>query len=250
MSARREDRERPDDPAGSGRTGREIAEGEAAPGARRSVALLVVAAVLVVGTVGAVLVLGVERPPDLPDLADAPEPAPPAPVAWTTSGGERDCLAVAHPDGRVERPWCSRDGVAIVDWDADAGIAVRTHHATGAVVRVVDPETGEAIGRDVVDGPAAAEPPERDGPAVITDRADGELTVRLAEDGRALVTLPAPERYDVRSSSRSPDGAWVALTDTAGRLLLVAVDGPAPPRVWAEDVTGWQPVVWPDRVRP
>jgi hypothetical protein len=215
----------------------------AVPGAERcdrSIPLLVGAATLVVLIVGAVVVLGVQRPPTVSRLIDQPDPAPPAGVVWTSYRGDRTCLEVARPDGQVDRPWCDRHGGELVGW-TDGVVQVQTWDGRASVL-AIDLQSGEVTrgpGGEVEDAGHHGWAEE-----VYSERRAGELVLRLVEDDTELWRVDAPERYDVHSSARSADGSWVAMVDTADRLLVVPVDGSAEPREWASGVSSWQPPLW------
>jgi hypothetical protein len=209
----------------------------------RSLPLLVAAGVVVLLVVGAVLVFGVARPPSVASLAQRPDPAPSAAVVWLAHAEREACLRIAWPDGRITEPWCDREGGEVVGW-TDDGILLRRWDGT-ARIRVHDPVSGEVTGR--LDEVRSEDPDgfEAWWPDVVwTERRDGELVVRLDEDDTELWRVDAPASYDVFGSARSADGAWVAMVDAAGRLLVVPADGSAPPREWASGVARWQPPVW------
>ena len=87
-------------------------------------------------------------------------------------------------------------------------------------------------------------------------RNDGTL-VRLAElsekaqislqsvegDQRIIATLDGPDSYQLGSPQWSPDGRWILVSDTEGRLLILSEDGaqvrelvpPDPVRRWLEE---------------
>jgi hypothetical protein len=204
----------------------------------RSMPLLVAAAILVLLIVGAVLLFGVERPPALESLADVPDPAPSASVAWTAWSGEEMCVSVARPSGEVAQLLCDRNGGELVGWPEPR--ALELHTWDDDVTRTIDVGTGEVLDRS-----SGSVEWERIGESTVrTQHRGGRLTVRLEPDDTVLWRTEAPERYDVHGSARSADGDWVAMVDGAGRLLVVAADGSAPPRVWAREVDVWEAPVW------
>lgn len=217
--------------------------GRSAP--NRSTPLLIAAAVLVVTVVGIVLLFGVKRPPALPLLSESPDPAPSAAIAWADSGNDELCIHVARPDGTVTQVRCDPQGGQLLGWPDDDRIVIARHDGRGSVADI-DPATGEVIAVRAQD--AGAEPP---GPppadAVISYREDAALVVE--HDGTELWRVTAPEGYDVHSSSVSPDARFIAMTDTADRLLVVPADGSHPPRIWADDVESWTIPVWEGEVR-
>lgn len=205
----------------------------------RSMLALIAAAVVVIAAVVLVLVFGIARPPALSTLADEPDPAPTAEVAWTTFERDGTCLHVAHPDGTTRSLRCDLDGGEVLAWDDD-GIVLQTFGPRDRV-EVIDPRSGEvAATRPLDDGPIG---PLWD--VTITSRhRDGVLTVTRNDTGAAVWEVEAPEGYRVNDGSLSPDGRWIAMVDTAKRLLIVAADGSGPPRLWVEDATAWGVPVW------
>jgi hypothetical protein len=204
----------------------------------RSLLLLVGAGVLVLLVVGAVLVFGVVWPPALSTLADDPSPSPSSSIAYLTEQADGGCIRVAHPDGTTVGPWCDRMGGEVVGWN-DQGILLRRWDGV-ETVRAIDPETGEVVGR-------APDRPWRepfDQAVVWTEYRDGELIVRADEGDAELWRVDATDPYEIRSSTMSADGTWIAMVDSAGRLLVVPADGSASPRVWVSGVADWSWPVW------
>lgn len=205
----------------------------------RSVPLLVAAAVLVVAVVGAVLVFGVQRPPELPSVADEPDPAPSGAVAWTT-WRDGQCVHVAEPDGEVRQPFCRDGGYELEGWDDEGHLVLREWRDTERQELLVDAETGEVVDT----GPNVTLPGRANDDRPLHDLwTDGELIVEDAS-GSELWRVAAPEGYRLGSSSTSPDGEWIAAIDSADRLLVLPADGGAPPRVWATGVDSYRDVVW------
>ncbi|MEX0835839.1 MAG: hypothetical protein WD010_07090 [Nitriliruptor sp.] len=106
----------------------------------------------------------------------------------------------------------------------------------------IDPDSGEVVHRSDADGADFLDPHRGHDLAEVRD--GGQLEVRV--DGQVLWTTDADERYSIHGTWPSPDGAWVALQDSADRLLLVPADGSAEPVVWTEDVDGYATIVWRD----
>jgi hypothetical protein len=199
---------------------------------------LLAAAAVVVVTVGLVLLFGLARPPELTSLAEDPEPGLPS-VAWVHWDRE-SCLTVATAEGEMREVTCGLRGEEVLGWEAE-GIALVVW-GPNEQLELVDPVTGEvqdvrALERQVLEDLERG----RDG-GVATRQHDGVLTVRL--DGTVLWEVDAPEAYWLNPGSVSPDGRYVAAFDSADRLLLLDATGERAPRVWLEDVEGWQAPVW------
>lgn len=223
----------------------------AGPG--RTWAWIAAAAVIVVATVGIVVVFGVERPPDLEPVDPSASAAPDASVAWTRFESDGPCVSVVRPDGSGGEIACGLPDGRLVGWD-DSGLLLESFRDDPELA-VLDPSTGEVVRRESLDGPARADlrevttrrPSTADG---ATDDRSGAppLRVEARDDGDAVVAvIDAGPGYDVRFGAYAPDGDWVALIDTAGRLLAVPVDGQGagtgPPRLWHDDVDASQ-LVW------
>lgn len=210
------------------------------PKPERSLVLLLISAALVITVVVLVLIFGVARPPEVVALAEQPDPAPTARVVWNDDGNDEPCVTVAAPDGTVTEVTCTVDRDEVVAWDED-GLVVRTWRAQDEL-RWLDPATGEEVQGEEVNDPAAFETYRH---SEITSRTrSGTLQVIVDETGELIWETDAPDGYRVQAGSVSPDGAWVALIDSANRLLVVPADGSQPPRLWAEDVSSWQAPVW------
>ncbi len=205
----------------------------------RSIAALVTAAALVVAVVALVLVFGVARPPELPSLAEQPDPAPPASIAWTRWDEGFTCVDVLAPDGTVTEVACDLQGEEILAWDAD-GIALWVWGPRERV-EVLDPATGEIVDSRPARGQLLDERPMD---ALRVRHEDGILTAQLRDTGEVLWEVDAHENYRLREGRLSPDGEWVAVFDSAGRLLVAPTDGSVGPRVWHEDEEQWQAPVW------
>jgi hypothetical protein len=207
----------------------------------RSLALLIAAGVLAAAVVVLVLLFGVARPPALAPLAAEPTPAPSAAVAWSAyEQDDGECLHVARPDAEVVRVACEVTGGMLVAWDDD-GIVVPRWGPSDELVWI-DPVTGDEVRRDRVADGHDVDPHAQN---VVTSRhRDGVLTVTRQDTGEVVWEVEAPDTYRVDNGTVSPDGAWIALVDSASRLLVLPQDGSVAPRVWAEDVPAWTVPLW------
>ena len=208
-------------------------------GTTRRLPPLIAAAVLLVTAIGLVLVFGVVRPPALDDLDAATASQLPGSIAWARWGEDGNCVTVLAPGSEPREVWCSRDGEELVAW-TEEGLVLRSWE-TGDRVLVVDPERGE-----VVDDrrQSIADRSELRSEAFRISHTGGTLRVVLRDDGQELWAVTAPEAYEIRTASRSPDGGWVTLVDGMGRLLVVPADGSQEPQVWAEVEDAWIEPVW------
>ncbi|MFA9430871.1 hypothetical protein [Egicoccus sp. AB-alg2] len=206
---------------------------------RRSIGLLVLAGALVLVVVTLTVLFGLERPPALSALADEPDPAPPAAVAWMAWENEESCIHVAQPTGPVATPWCSPEGAEIAGWTDDGDVLVRVWDGATRL-RSVDPANGQVTGQhaDTTDEPLG------ESAAVWTERDGDTLIVHDATTDAQVWRVRAPDRYRIETSAYAPGEDWLAMVDTAGRLLVAPSDGSVPPRVWASDVPPWPGVAW------
>lgn len=200
-----------------------------------AVALIAAVAVLV-------FLFGIVRPPALAKYS--PDGARPSGGIAFVHRGDQGCgeLRVVHPDGSSLRGACESDIGDVVGWTS-AGVQVQGWAGTGPTLALYDPATAELISVARSDGGLQAVAGE--GVTVRRGR-DGTMTVSAETTGKVLWTAHADGRYAVKSGSRSPDGAWFALVDSAGRLLLVPADGSAAPVVWSADAPDniWPGPVW------
>jgi hypothetical protein len=200
---------------------------------RRDARWLIAAAVLAVAVVGLVLAFGVVRPPALEPLTDPGFDGAVALVTWDREA----CLVVVGPDGASSQVRCDDDLGELVAW-TDEGIVLRTWRGAGPELETVDATTGETVARREDTDELGWPDPDVDGARVV----DGRLVVR--DGGTELWSVAARGSYEVVGGWTSPDERWVALRDTADRLLLVPADGSSDPVVWADDLDPYAPLVW------
>lgn len=206
----------------------------------RSIPALVAAAVVIAIVIGLVLLLGIARPPQLDRLADAPQPAPSAAVAWTAFDRDGSCLEVARPDGTSRSLRCDLDGGEVLAWD-DEGIALSAF-GPSPQVHLIDPATGEQRGGQDLDEGGRPYPGQMS--ELHSQHTDGTLTVMRDDTLQVIWEVEAPEGYRVWQGTTSPDGEWVAMLDSTGRLLVVPADGSAEPRIWVEEAGDGSAPVW------
>jgi hypothetical protein len=204
---------------------------EGPPRSKGNAAYLIAMAILVVVVGVAVAVFGVVRPPALASMSSAGF-TPPAAVAGVMWNDHDQCteIAVVKPDGSRHAVTCGDVLGDLVGW-TDRGIALSSWEASKPAILYVDPRSGNDL---------STEPAPGDGGPLVaagvrTEARDGTLTVRAESDGTVLWTVHAAEDYRIQTGSRSPDGAWFALVDSVGRLLIVPADGSAPPAVWSKN---------------
>ncbi|MEX2324475.1 MAG: hypothetical protein WD576_01880 [Nitriliruptoraceae bacterium] len=203
----------------------------------RNVPLLIGAAVVLVAVFAAVWLFGIARPPELPTVAESPA-RPDAAIAWVAWENNRSCVYVVEPAGEPRSLRCDNDGGELVAW-TDEGIMLRRWTAARETDLVLDPRTGDVVAR--YDGSELGLTYEE---GVYSERDGSLLTVEHEPSRTRLWVVEAPDAYDVHSGATSPDGNWVAMTDSARRLLVVPTDGSQQPAVWAETVEMWTTILW------
>lgn len=206
-------------------------------------------AVLVVVVVTAIIfVFGVIPLPKYPSLADQPDPSIPGTVAYLVSD-EDSCLFTVLASGDVQREiWCGRSYVQDPVWTSDGLLALTDWSSEGAWV-LIDVSTGVQVARipfgDEPIPDLTGERHERaDGAFVSTEQYGNgttEVNVRLPDGSlhTVLSVTDAPRDYHFAQVQWSPDGAWILVTDSAGRLLVVGADGTPGARILAEGLDGW-----------
>lgn len=212
-------------------------------GERGSLAYLVGAVGLIALVAVLVMVFGVVHPPALPSLKSAGV-TPPASVAWTQWDDRDDCsaLLVARPDGSVDRLACEQDIGDAVAWTS-AGIISLSWGPSGQALVTWDAATGDVVSREAVSGEDYYG--ESGASSVASFHRDGKLIVTLDDGGRELWAIDAQSGYAVRAGATSPDGDWVAMIDSADRLLLLELSGEDGPAVWANGANvSWMAPIW------
>jgi hypothetical protein len=207
---------------------------------------LVGAAALVVVVAVLALAFGIVRPPALEGLTDAQRAALPGGVAWTEFNDRDGCtdLMVADPSDGAKSVVCHEQLDRVVGWTED-GIVTVAWTDNGENLQTRDPATGEVLSSRDLGGYVDQPKDEADDAGFTTDRVDGKL-VLANRYGSVVWETEADARYEIGSISVSPDDRWVAMTDSAERLLVVRTDGSEEPAIWATGVRewSWRPVIW------
>ncbi len=213
---------------------------------------IVAAALLVGGTVVAVLLLGGVDLPDHPDLGEtAVGEGLTGQVAVVVHQEETDQQCVDVVDlatGEQRRLTCP--GVwAVIGWDGPERVVVEVE---GRQQLWLDPTTGA-----VLETVAAAEPVRPlpgadrrvvtdDGSAISVRGARGRSEVEVVTaDGerRTILESPSPRTYGYLDAWWAPDDRHALVLDDASRLLLVDTTRPGTAAEVADDVVdaAWQP---------
>lgn len=218
---------------------------------RRAITAVVGAGLVIVAVVVVILVFGLIPMPQYPSLADSPDPSIPGTVAFVRWESDQPCVYVVPAAGGPERQIvCDRYDLATRPaWSAE-GLLVLTDYPN--VYVLVDPSTGAEIRRVEAAGPDDFEKSSmrtfdlsqtrEDGATIVVTsgpRREGaaSLTVRFSDGSTRTLLQPeqAPADYRFDMAQWSPDGNWILVTDSEGRLIIVDARGGDPnPRVLAE----------------
>ncbi|MDR9452236.1 MAG: hypothetical protein RI637_13585 [Acidimicrobiia bacterium] len=222
------------------------------PERRAIVSIVAAVSVLVVVTV-IIFIFGVIPLPDFPSLAEQPDPSIPGTVAYVAFDDDPCLVTVpASGGGVVERVWCGRQYVEFPSWTAD-GLLVVVDYTAQPSYLLIDPTTGTAVDRIPQDNqpgepvplpyPSTVRQERPDGARVRTDGLRGgeaSVIVRINGEDQTILTVEnAPSDYSFIDAQWSPDGAWVLVSDTAGRLLIVGADGNPAARVLVDGLQEW-----------
>jgi hypothetical protein len=223
---------------------------------RRAIVSIVAAVLVVVLVTAIILVFGVIPLPEFPSLADQPDPSIPGTVAYVEFDDEPCIFTVPASGGEAREVWCGRDYVEFPAWSSD-GLLVLMDWTAQPTYVLIDPATGNEVDRvpiDDIDRPGTQPLPYP--PEARQDRADGgtlringprggasAVTVRLpgGEDRTIVSVKDGPTDYWFVQAQWSPDGEWVLVSDSAGRLLIVADTGDPEARVLVEGLQEWGP---------
>ncbi len=207
---------------------------------QRRAVVSIVAAVSVLTLVTAVIfVFGVIPLPDFPSLADQPDPSIPGTVAYVEFGDTQCLTTVPASGGDTREVWCSMNYVEYPSWTADGLLVVLDDNAEPTYL-LIDPNTGTEVERIPQGNQTGEEPGPLPYPSnVRQERADGAMVftegfrggessviVRLDGTDQTILTVEdAPSDYSFIDTQWSPDGEWVLVSDSEGRLIIVGADG-------------------------
>jgi hypothetical protein len=225
-------------------------EPEEAADRRTVIAITGAVAIVLVVALG-IIVFGYVPLPDYPRLDDDPDPAIPGMIVYVEASNEQSCLVtISAGGGAATEMACERDGGYFdqnLAWTADGLVVTMQYGRQGREIVAYDPQTGREVERIVVDEPPSNRPPrivepnltrpeERmtraDGARLeIAHRPEGETAVRLRDaegQRRDLLAAEGPRNYEFVSAQWSPDGEWVLVADSRGRLIVVDAGGETP----------------------
>jgi hypothetical protein len=221
---------------------------------RRAIVSIVGAVFVLLLVTVIIVVFGVIPLPEFPLLADQPDASIPGTVAYLDFDDDPCIFTVPASGGEPTEVWCGREYIEFPAWTAD-GLLVLTDWTTEPAYLLIDPATGAEVDRVPVEEqgndrqlPALPMDERRersDGAKVFTDgRNDDdevEVFVRLATGDQETILSAAdvPSDYYLYDAQWSPDGEWVLVADSAGRLLVVGADGIPGVRVLVDGLQDW-----------
>ena len=118
---------------------------------------------------------------------------------------------------------------------------------------LIDPvsgEVGDTLSTDV-DEPKPltweSQSTRDDGAVLITDDGRGAATVKVRVPNEAPTTIlsaDGPQDYSFDVATWSPDGQWVLVVDSEGRILVVGESGVPQARLLVEGAARWMNGSW------
>ena len=216
---------------------------------------------VVVSAVVVLSVLRVDRPPDYPSLAASPDNTIPGTVLYTHSvADEGNCIyAVPAAGGEPQQIMCADRRIQRFGWASDGRILIRRKVAGEPFYIQIDADTGEQISSVPVADVSKTDRRRID-PALNRwfdkkKRADGtvlrmpnyDVVVRSPEGEKKKILKLADDvssTYSFYGMQWAPDGEWVLLSDSVGRLLIVAADGDPSARVLVAEGSTYPLPAW------
>lgn len=197
---------------------------------RESKLWLTAAAVVAVAVLGIVVVFGITNPPSFPSLYDG-GPTVEGAVAYV-EGGPDECVNVLDVATGVSREVYCADWLWLEGWDGDGNLRVNAGNGIERTL-VVDPVTGAVI----ESGGPAGDPPSYV-ESLQSSAREGHVTLTYTGSGAAvtLIDVDGPRNYAFWNTGITADERYAWVSDSADRLLLVALDGTAGPWLVAENV--------------
>ncbi len=226
----------------------------------RKVLTSVIASVVVIAVVvGLVLVFAIIPLPTFASLADEPDASIPGRVAFSQWDNGDLCIWTVDAAGGEEphEVLCDTDiGFAdlLPGWTPEGMLLVQEFRGESQAFRVIDPETGTTLNRitgDQVD--TSRDPVGRDlytapdGSEVYTEQDPGSPRVVVQSPTgveHTLLEVEGPKDYSFNQATWSPDGEWLLVQDSEGRLLILAAQGDPNPRILVDNSDNWSPASW------
>ena len=178
-----------------------------------------------------------KSPPEFPTVADQPLPGLTGTIAYAVPGEGSDratgCVyVIAAETGRRRPVGCPRDGTAPsaitgIVWTPDGDLEVYgpTGYEDPTLIRV---GAGRAA-RGSTPEAQRTRGIRRDGTWVeVGDRTEEGAELMLIgpdDERRYIATMDAPPGYQFGEPQWSPDGRWILVGDSIGRLLVLDADG-------------------------
>lgn len=200
----------------------------------RAVVAAMTSTIVLVAVTGVILYFGFIPLPEFPSLAERPDRAIPGTMAFSSSGEEGYCIHTMLASGGPVHDVTCRGPSGPLGWTAQGELVAGDFSGDRFELVVLDPEAGFELRRfPSADGaPLGGDRSVRgDGARIVVEAlAEGSSQVLVVEGGvrrTVLMVSSAPRDYYLRSWGQqwSPDGAWIAVWDSEGRLLLMGATG-------------------------
>lgn len=196
-----------------------------------------VALLLAVAVAGVWLLRRTESFPDA-----GPNDAIPGQLAWLSRAeiGAPSCLSVMEPGGSDARVvYCAPPRADLSfgpggggGWSPQGELVFNSSGAADSMLVFVDPIRGIEVDAISALGVAWPSPHVRpDGARLATGHWWRGAQVMIEQPGRATVRAAAisgPHDYEILDAEWSPDGNWIAMRDSDGRLLATSAERDAP----------------------
>ena len=219
----------------------------------RAVLAVSASVVVILAVLAAVLVFGVIPLPDYPSLADHPDASIPGTVAFITDD-EPSCLGVVPAGGGPTTELrCGVVELGTLGWTSDGLIVTIDFSSVTSRYLLIDPVSGQVV--DTV--PADVDEPKplvwesqstrEDGAVLITDDGREATTVKVRvpnEVPTTILSADGPHDYSFDVATWSPDGQWVLVVDSEGRILVVGESGLPTARLLVDGASRWMNASW------
>ncbi|MCZ6567764.1 MAG: hypothetical protein O6923_05645 [Actinobacteria bacterium] len=215
-------------------------------GANRSRTAALLAGGIVVVATAVIVIFGFVPTPKYPLLAEELDPGLSGMIAYVIPEdsdradefGSRCVYVIELPEGQTNEITCREQIGWGMAWTDDGWLVVEN---VGLGLALIEPVEGGAFERVNYERDPSFlwsdhRQTRRDGTRVRVEDA-GTTVVVVSPDGSTrdlFGTDDAPSNYRFNEAQWSPDGKYVLVVDTEGRIIVVAVSGDPRPRVVAE----------------
>lgn len=220
----------------------------------KAVGASIAAVAILTVTVVLIVMFGFIPLPEVTSLSEQPDPAIPGTVAYVDHNGREEACVyrVDASGGEPTQLHCepTRFFESALSWTEGGNIVFQSFEGFGPETVVIDSQTGAELARVPASPENEMDEPrmgfemgfdriERADGALLATKSDfrGAASVAVSLDGTRRVLWEvedAPRDYHFQDAQWSPDGHWILVSDSAGRLIILAAEGPANPRLLVE----------------